>query len=134
MYLLSAVPKGQSIEQAHGQILSILRKHVRDLPTFIGWCSVVSNETGVQRGTTLSVAFENLGLWMPLIRASYALLFGNTLSQTTGMSLIEDMYQCECHAISDCPTFLHLFSMQHRCSAWQALYCLHRCTDRRSTA
>jgi hypothetical protein len=51
MYLLSAVPKGQCGEQAHGQILPILRKHVRDSPTFTGCRSVVSSETGVQRGS-----------------------------------------------------------------------------------
>lgn len=129
MYLLSAVPKGQSIEQTHGQILPILRKHIRDSPTFIGRCSVVSNETGVQRGTTLSAAFENVGHWMPLIHASFVLLLGNTLSQITGMSLTEDTYQSECHAISDWPTFLQLYSMQHRRSTWQVLYYLHRCTD-----
>lgn len=124
MYLLSAVPKRQWIEQTHGQILSILRKHVRDSPMFIGRCSVVSSEAGVRHGAMLSAAFENVGHWMPLIHVSYVLQFGNTLSQTTGMSLIKDTYQCECPAISNWPTFLHRFSMQHRCSTWHALYYL----------
>ena len=91
MYLLSAVPKGQEIEQTHGQILPILRKHVRDSPTFIGRCSVVSSEAGVQRGAMLSVAFENVGRWMSPIHFSYVLRFGKTLLQTTGMSLMKNM-------------------------------------------
>ena len=42
---------------------------------------------------------------MPLIHASYVLLSGNISSQTTGMSLIKDTYQCEYCTTSNSSTF-----------------------------
>jgi hypothetical protein len=83
-----------------------LREHIHDPlpPTSTGCCSVVS-ETGVQRVTTLSAAFANVGHWMLFIHASYVLLLGDISSQTMGTSRIKDTYHCEYRTTSDSPTF-----------------------------
>jgi hypothetical protein len=89
------------MEQTYGASSRLYCNVLHDLPTSLGRFYLVSGEIEVCLVCLLTL-FETIGLWMPFILVSYALLYGSISLQTGGTwrCTARVLYQCKHHVTS----------------------------------